>query len=115
MTVTFLNADIYFPSMNYSPNLTLKQQSNLKLINNTIATHLPFLKEIPHNTFTTEKDNIHWKLDTAKHIYWKLVYTAKFLTSNKPTQELNTKPGPGLELNIQYSFYFYFIIFYSNK
>lgn len=68
-TVTFPNADIYFPIMNYSPHLTPTQQNNLKIINNTIATYLPFLTEIPHDTFTTEHDNIHWKADTAKNIF----------------------------------------------
>lgn len=69
---TFPNADIYFPIMNFSPHLTQTQQENLKLINNTIATHLPFLAEIPHDTFMTETDNIHWTTPTAQHIfqYW---------------------------------------------
>ncbi|XP_078030781.1 uncharacterized protein LOC144466866 [Epinephelus lanceolatus] len=68
----FPNADIYFPIMNFSANLTPTQQHNLKLINNTIATHLPFLTEIPHDTFTTEADNIHWTPATAGTIfsYW---------------------------------------------
>lgn len=75
-TVTFPNADIYFPIMNFSPNLTSKQQSNLTLINNTIATFFPFLTEIPHDTFTTEQDNIHWKPATAKQIFdnWCALY-----------------------------------------
>lgn len=69
---TFPNADIYFPIMNVSPHFTSKQQENLKLINNTIATHFPFLAEIPHDTFTTEADNIHWTASTARKIfqYW---------------------------------------------
>ena len=66
---TFPNADIYFPVINYSPHLTPTQQSNLKLVNNTMVTHFPFLAEIPHDTFTTEKDNIHWTPTTAKQIF----------------------------------------------
>ena len=51
---------------------SIKQQYNLKYINNTIATYFPFLAEIPHDTFLTEKDNIHWKPATAQLIfnYW---------------------------------------------
>ncbi|KAL7373186.1 hypothetical protein ABVT39_000831 [Epinephelus coioides] len=66
---TFPNADIYFPIMNYSPHLTPTQKSNLKLINNTMATHFSILTEIPHDTFKTEKDNIHWTPSTAKLIF----------------------------------------------
>lgn len=65
-TVTFPNSDIFFPIMNFSTNLTLKQKSNLTLINTIMATHFPFLTEIPHDDFTTEPDNIHWKLITDK-------------------------------------------------
>lgn len=70
--LAFPIADIYFPIINFSANLTIKQQHNLKYINNTIATYFPFLAEIPHDTFFTEKDNIHWKPATATHIfeYW---------------------------------------------
>lgn len=69
---TFPNADIYFPIINFSPRLTPQQQANLELINNSIATHLPFLAEIPHDTFHTTDDNIHWTPTTARHIfqYW---------------------------------------------
>ncbi|KAG7999370.1 hypothetical protein GBF38_000026 [Nibea albiflora] len=66
---TFPNADIYFPIMNFSPNLTTTQRNNLTLINNTMATHFPILTEIPHDTFHTEKDNIHWTPTTAKAIF----------------------------------------------
>lgn len=34
---TFPNAIVYFPIMNFSPNLTRQQQDNLKLLNNHIA------------------------------------------------------------------------------
>ena len=70
--LAFPNADIYFPIINFSDNLSTKQQYNLKYINNTIATYFPFLAEIPHDTFLTEKDNIHWKPATAQLIfnYW---------------------------------------------
>lgn len=43
--------------MNYSP-----------LTNNTMATHFPFFTEILHDSFTTEKDNIHLMATTAKSI-----------------------------------------------
>ena len=45
--LAFPNADIYFPIINFSDNLSIKQQYNLKYINNTIATYFPFLAEIP--------------------------------------------------------------------
>lgn len=69
---TFPNAIVYFPIMNFSPNLTRQQQDNLRLLNNHIATHYNFLAEIPHDTFQTEPDNIHWTPTTAQHIfeYW---------------------------------------------
>lgn len=69
---TFLNADIYFLIINHTPKLTPTQQANLKLINAQIATHFPFLAEIPHNNFHTEPDNIYWKPTTATNIlqYW---------------------------------------------
>lgn len=69
---TFPNATVYFPIMNFSLNLTRQQQDNLKLLNNHIATHYNFLAEIPHDTFQTEPDNIHWTSTTAQHIfeYW---------------------------------------------
>eukprot|EP00064_Thunnus_orientalis_P023971 superscaffoldBa00009667_g24236 len=66
---TFPNADIYFPILNYSSHLTTTQKNNLKMINITMATHFPFLTEIPHNTFRTEKDNIHGTPATAKAIF----------------------------------------------
>ncbi|XP_059184757.1 mucin-2-like [Centropristis striata] len=66
---TFPNADIYFPIINFSPQLTTTQKSNLTLINNVMATHFPILLEIPHDTFTTEKDNIHWTPFTASRIF----------------------------------------------
>ncbi len=66
---TFPNADIYYPIMNFSSQLTDTQKGNLKLINNIMTTYAPFLTEIPHDTFTTEKDNIHWTPTTAKLIF----------------------------------------------
>lgn len=68
-TVTFPNADIYFPVINFSDRLTEQQKSNLKMINNTIVTHFPCLFEIPHDTFATEKDQIHWTPTTASLIF----------------------------------------------
>ncbi|XP_049453001.1 uncharacterized protein LOC125901372 [Epinephelus fuscoguttatus] len=67
--MVFPNADIYFPIINFSTNVTSTQQHNLKLINNTIAARLRFLIEIPHDTFITEADNIHWTPATAAAIF----------------------------------------------
>ena len=66
--VTFPNASIHFPVINHSPLLTLKQQQNLRLINSYIVTYLNPLLEIPHDTFITQPDNIHWTPNTAQHI-----------------------------------------------
>lgn len=66
---TFPNADIYFPVMNFSTNLTSSQKYNLKLVNNTMVNTFPCLLEIPHDTFHTETDNIHWTPSTAKLIF----------------------------------------------
>lgn len=66
---TFPNAAIYFPIMNYSKNLTLKQQENLKSINNAIATYFSFLVELHHDQFQTAEDNIHWTPRTAEQIF----------------------------------------------
>ncbi|XP_078809581.1 uncharacterized protein LOC144994645 [Oryzias latipes] len=66
---TFPNADLYFPIMNFSSHLSPVQRNNLKLINNTMTITVPFLTEIPHDTFHTEKDNIHWTSETANLIF----------------------------------------------
>lgn len=62
---TFPNADIYFPILNFSPYLMLKQQENLQLINKAIITYLPSLTENPY-MFQTMDDHFHW---TAVHIF----------------------------------------------
>ena len=65
---TFPNATIHFPVINHSPTLTLQQQQNLRIINSYIVTYLSPLLEIPHDTFFTQPDNIHWTPDTARRI-----------------------------------------------
>ena len=65
---TFPNATIHFPVINHSPNLTPKQQKNLRTLNSYIVTHLSPLLEIPHDTFITQPDNIHWTPNTAQLI-----------------------------------------------
>lgn len=66
---TFPNANIYFPLLNYSTQLTQEQQDNLKLINDTMFRHCPTLPAIPQDNFITERDNIHWTPATAKTIF----------------------------------------------
>lgn len=68
-TSTFPNADIYIPKINYSRNLTPEQQNNLHILNTMITTHFRHLTSIPPEQFNTEKDNIHWKKDTARYIF----------------------------------------------
>ncbi|TWW61316.1 hypothetical protein D4764_05G0014060 [Takifugu flavidus] len=46
---TFPNADIYFPILNYSTQLTQEQQNNLEFINNTMASYCPTLPAIPRH------------------------------------------------------------------
>lgn len=69
---TFPNMDVYFPIINFSTNITQKQQENLNSINNAIAKYFPFLFELSHELFQTTEDNIHWTPSTAAHIfqYW---------------------------------------------
>lgn len=66
--LTFPNADIHFPVINVSSNLTAFQKYNLKLVN-TMANTFPCLLEISHDTFHTETDNINWTPSTAKLIF----------------------------------------------
>lgn len=68
-TVMYPNATIYWPIINFSPNLTRQQKDMLKHINTYITTHYNALLEIDHSEFTTENhDYIHWTPATAAKI-----------------------------------------------
>lgn len=67
--LTFPNADIYFPKINFSPNLPQHQKDNLIQLNKYIVNHFPSLVEIPQDTFITVADNIHWTPTTASVIF----------------------------------------------
>lgn len=68
-TVMYPNATIYWPIINFSPNLTRQQKDMLKHINTYITTHYNALLEIDHSEFITENhDYIHWTPATAAKI-----------------------------------------------
>ena len=67
--LTFPNATIQIPMINFSQSLTPTQKNNLSLMNQYISTHFPYIPPIDPRQFHTEPDNIHWTHPTAVTIF----------------------------------------------
>ena len=59
--ITFPSARIWIPMINYSSNLLMAEQDNLRIL----EANMKFIPPLPAHNFTTEKDNIHWTATTA--------------------------------------------------
>lgn len=71
--LTFPNATIYIPIINFSPSLNPQKQALLNFLNTTISSKYNFLSEINPLLFQVTGDNIHWTPQTAEMLfgYWK--------------------------------------------
>ncbi|MGL5566425.1 MAG: hypothetical protein ACRDC4_11955, partial [Plesiomonas sp.] len=65
-TVTFPNAVIKIPAINFSSNLPEWQRTNLKIINELIMETGWGVPPLPDRSFRTEADGIHWTASTAE-------------------------------------------------
>ena len=67
--LTFPNATIHIPLINFSQFLTTAQKKNLTLLNQYISTHFPHIPPVDPSQFHTEPDNTHWTPTTAVTIF----------------------------------------------
>lgn len=70
--ITFPNATILFPIINFSRILPFREQEVLQGINKHLRAKYQTLLELPRTEFATERDAIHWTTDTAARLldYW---------------------------------------------
>nr|XP_046235775.1 uncharacterized protein LOC124054163 isoform X2 [Scatophagus argus]XP_046235800.1 uncharacterized protein LOC124054173 isoform X2 [Scatophagus argus] len=71
--ITFPNATIYIPIINFSHQLDHRKKSLLTKLNNVISSKYTFIPEINPLLFQTQTDNIHWTGPVAEMLfrYWK--------------------------------------------
>lgn len=59
-------ADVYVPLVNFSTDLPLEEQLNLRILNEHILRNMTFIPLLPSHLFRTQEDNIHWTKETGK-------------------------------------------------
>lgn len=69
---TFPNATVHVPFINFSSNLPMQRQWNLKQINKLIKTFNSFIPQLEKAKFNTTTDAMHWTPETANNVsqYW---------------------------------------------
>lgn len=67
--ITFPNALIHIPQINFSDLLKPTQKQTLAHMNNYISAHFPHIPTIPSTDFYTTHDKIHWTSTTAQIIF----------------------------------------------
>lgn len=77
----FPYAEIWIPLVNFSKDLPLDQQENLKRLNEHIEKNMPHIPLLPSEKFQTEIDDVHWTVDTASAIF---DHWMTFLNSRTP-------------------------------
>lgn len=65
----FPYSEIWIPLLNFSTDLPVKEQLNLKQLNAYLFKNMPYIGLLPDNSFQTEKDNIHWTKSTADAMF----------------------------------------------
>ncbi|CAL8386197.1 unnamed protein product [Boreogadus saida] len=63
--VAFPHARILIPEVNFSRSLPHAEQDNLRRLNGYIVAHCHSISALPRNSFSTERDGIHWSHFTA--------------------------------------------------
>ncbi|CAL8275596.1 unnamed protein product [Arctogadus glacialis] len=58
--VVFPRARVLVPEVNFSRTLPHAEQDNLRCLNTYIAAHCHSVPALPRNSFSTERDGIHW-------------------------------------------------------
>lgn len=66
--ISFPQAQIIMPEINFSGRLPHREQDNLRQLNQYITSNHQFIPMLVRKHFSTDQDGIHWSQHTAQHM-----------------------------------------------